>query len=104
MWSPCLEEALASHDRYCVAGGRTEKERRVILRARRLGLPGFAPGQLPPPESPRRFATHWSDAPDATSRQLLRRLQGAACRHSATDVAESQQRMTDYYDDVMGRY
>lgn len=78
VWSPCLEQALTDHDRHCVAGGRTEKERRVILRARRLGIPGYGMGELAPPEAPRRFTTDWRDAPDATSRQLLRRLQGAA--------------------------
>lgn len=53
VWSPCLEDALAQHDRLCVAGGRTEKERRVILRARRLGIAGYGPDEIPSPQPPK---------------------------------------------------
>lgn len=51
VWRPCLEYALAHHDRLSIAGGRSEKERRVILQARRLGLPlEITPPQVRIPE------------------------------------------------------
>ena len=31
---PCLEDALATHDRHTIRGGLTERERRPLLRAR----------------------------------------------------------------------
>lgn len=39
VWRECLEYALAHHDRLSIAGGLSEKQRREILRRRRLGIP-----------------------------------------------------------------
>ena len=81
VWQPCLEFALTTHDRLSVAGGRCEKERRVILRARRLGVPmpdGSSPWNLAPPEAPSRQRTRPEDAADATSRDILTRLKQVA--------------------------
>lgn len=54
VWRECLEFALANHLRDGVFGGTTEKERRVILRARRLGLDvELVPPSGRKPKSPR---------------------------------------------------
>lgn len=69
VWRECLEYALADHEREGVWGGTTEKERRVILRARRLGLDlEISPPQGRKPKSPR------CDCPDC---QYLARKMGA---------------------------
>lgn len=69
VWRECLEYALENHLRDGVFGGTTEKERRVILRARRLGLDlEISPPQGRKPKSPR------CDCPDC---QYLARKMGA---------------------------
>lgn len=77
VWKPCLEFALEHHDRLSISGGRSEKERRVILQARRLGLPlELTPPQVRIPE-PKCDHTWWCDEKEMYRRRYGEREQAA---------------------------
>jgi WhiB family redox-sensing transcriptional regulator len=62
VWRECLEYALVGHEREGVWGGTTEKQRRVILRARRAGQEvDLRRPTLPPPRTPRCGHQWWCD-------------------------------------------
>ena len=80
VWEPCLEDALSEHDREGVHGGRTEKERRVILRARRLGIDFELTPPQPKIAEPRCDHDFWCDCAE-----MYRRMYGTPRRTARTE-------------------
>lgn len=74
VWEACLEYSLKHHLRDGVWGGRTEKERRVILRARRLGIPV----EVTAPLAPRPRITECCHGQGCDCAEWKRRLENSA--------------------------
>lgn len=74
VWRACLEYALDRHEREGVWGGTTEKQRRVILRARRLGIPV----EIEAPRAPRPRPTECCHGAGCDCSEWKKRLENTA--------------------------